>query len=124
MSIGFSGINIMAKDPVKSFEFYKGLGLSVSEEAAPDDEYYGASFRIGDDAALWIWRDNETCDAENKGRMTIQIVLGTGGLENMQKNYQEYKAKGYAFSEPEKQFYGGWEMNLTDPDGNKILFLN
>jgi len=124
MSIKFSGINIMAKDPVKSFEFYKGLGLPVSEEASPDDKYYGASFHIGDGAALWIWRDDGGNDTENTGRMTIQIVLGMGGLENMQKNYQAYKAKGYAISEPEKQFYGGWEMQLTDPDGNKILFLD
>ena len=124
MPINFSGINIDAKDPVKSFEFYKGLGLPVSEEAAPDDKYYGASFRIGDNAALWIWRDDSENETENTGRMTIQIVLGMGGLENMRKNYQEYKSKGYAVSEPEKQFYGGWEMNLTDPDGNKILFLD
>ena len=114
----------MAKDPVKSFEFYKGLGLPVSEEASPNDEYYGASFRIGDGATLWIWRDNEANDSENIGRTTIQIVLGTGGVENMQKKYSEYKTKGYAISEPKKQFYGGWEMNLFDPDGNKILFLD
>ena len=124
MSIVFSGINIMAKDPVKSFEFYKGLGLPVSEEVAPDDEYYGASFRIGDGAALWIWRDDEGIDTENTEHMRIQIVLSTDGLENMQMSYRKYMGMGYAVSEPEKQFYGGWEMNLTDPDGNKILFMD
>jgi len=30
MSIKFSGINIHSKDPVNSFEFYKGLGLTVT----------------------------------------------------------------------------------------------
>ena len=124
MAIKFSGINIHAKDPVKSFEFYKGLGLTVSEEVTdPNNEWYGASFDIGG-ATLWIWRDNSGNNTENIGRMTIQIVLGMGGLEDMRKSYREYKIKGYAVSEPEKQFYGGWEMNLTDPDGNKILFLD
>ena len=38
MQIHFSGINIHAKDPVKSFEFYKGMGLNVKEEAEPESE--------------------------------------------------------------------------------------
>ena len=43
MSIKFSGINIHSKDPVNSFEFYKGLGLTVSEEVSDsNNEWYGA----------------------------------------------------------------------------------
>ena len=37
MAIKFTGINIHAKDPVKTFEFYEGLGLTVKTEVAADD---------------------------------------------------------------------------------------
>ena len=121
MSIMFSGINIMAKDPVKSFEFYKGLGLPINEEAAPDDEHYGASLRIGDNMSLWIWRDDDSNDVRSTGRTTIQIVLG---LEDIDKSHAEFKKMGYAVSDVEQMFYGGREMNLIDPDGNHILFLD
>jgi uncharacterized glyoxalase superfamily protein PhnB len=121
MSIKFSGINIHSKDPVKSFEFYKGLGLTVSEEVTdPNNEWYGASFDIGG-SALWIWRDNSGNDTDSNGRMTVEIVMG---LEDIDKSYTEFMEKGYAVSEVEKMFYGGREMKLTDPDGNKILFLD
>ena len=120
MSIKFSGINIMAKDPVKSFEFYKGLGLPIKEEADPNDKYYGASFNIGGESTLWIWRNDENASGVTE-KESLQIVLG---LEDIDKSYTEFKNEGYAVSEVELMFYGGKEMNLTDPDGNKILFLD
>lgn len=120
MSIKFSGINIHSKDPVKSFEFYKGLGLTVKEEVEANNEWYGASFDISG-STLWIWRDKNGDNTENNGRMTIQIVIG---CEDINKSYSEFKEKGYAVSEVELMFYGGKEMNLVDPDGNKILFLD
>ena len=123
MAIKFSGINIHAKDPVKSFGFYKGLGFTVTEEAAADSEYYGATFDLGG-STLWIWRDDGDNAVENNRRKTIEIVLGMDGLEDMQESYKKLITMGYAISEPKKQFYGGWEMKLTDPDGNRILFLD
>jgi len=121
MSIKFSGINIISKDPIKSFEFYKGLGLKVTEEANPNSASYGASFFLNAGNPLWIWRDNNGNDTENMGRTTLQIVLG---LDDIDKTYSDLKNKGYAVSEIELMSYGGREMNLTDPDGNKILFLD
>jgi predicted enzyme related to lactoylglutathione lyase len=118
MAIRFAGMNINAKDPVKSFEFYKGLGLTVTEEAAPDDEWYGASFDIGG-ATLWIWRDHEGVTGSEKP--PILIVLKT---DDMDGDYAKLKAAGFAITAPETMFYGGREMRLTDPDSNQILFLN
>ena len=120
MQIHFSGINIHAKDPVKSFEFYKGMGLNVKEEAEPESEWYGAGFDLGSGSVLWIWRD-KSGDTESTGRMSIQLVIG---CNDMDKTYTDLIAKGYAVTVPEMMFYGGREMNLTDPDGNKILFLD
>lgn len=117
MSITFSGINIHAKDPVKSFEFYKGIGLPVKTEAALDDNWYGAEFDIGG-SILWIWRDH--AGASCSVNPPIQIVLN---CTDIKQSFTELKSAGYDVTEPELMFYNGWEMNLTDPDGNKILFL-
>jgi len=133
--VTFSGINIYAKDPVKSYEFYKGLGFTEKTEADPGDEWYGAEFDLGGESVLWIWRDNGGTDADaetgagavvvdgadNVGRLTLQIVVKCDDIDG---TYEELKSKGYAISEPKLMFYGGNEMNLVDPDGNKILFLD
>ena len=119
MSIKFQGINTHAKDPVKTFEFYKGIGLTVSEEAAPDDEWYGASFDIGNGSLLWVWREHEGANGGQKS--PIQIVFHS---TDMDADYIALKEKGYDITEPELMFYGGREMKLTDPDGNSILFLD
>ena len=121
MQIHFSGTNIHAKDPVKSFEFYKGIGLKVKTEVDSEDEWYGAEFDLGCESVLWIWRDNSGDNTETTGRMTIQLVLK---CDDMDKSYADLTAKGYAVTAPELMFYGGREMNMSDPDGNKILFLD
>ena len=124
MAIKFSGINITSKDAYKAYEFYKGLGLTVKEIGDdPNSKWWNASFHING-STLWILKDHSGENAENTGRATIQIVLGFDGLDDMQESYKKYKSMGYAVSEPEKQFYGGWEMNLIDLDGNMILFLD
>lgn len=121
MQVHFSGINVHAKDPVKSFAFYKGIGLKVKTTAEPDNEWYGAEFDLGGDAVLWIWRDNSGSHAESTGRMILQLVIK---CDDMDMTYAHLTEKGYAITAPETMFYGGREMNLTDPDGNKILFLD
>jgi predicted enzyme related to lactoylglutathione lyase len=138
MNVRFSGINIHAKDPVKSFEFYKGLGFPVTEEAEPDSVYYGASFDLGG-STLWIWRDGGGETAGNikrvtdesktptdpetsvKSKVLIEIVLS---CPDMDITYTHLIAKGYTLTAPELMFYGGREMKLSDPDGNRILFLD
>ncbi|MDR2502610.1 MAG: VOC family protein [Oscillospiraceae bacterium] len=118
MAITFTGVNINAKDPVKSYEFYKGLGMRVKTEAAPDDEWYGASFDLGG-GTLWIWRDHDGVSASEKP--PIIIVLTSGDMDS---DYAALKAADYAVTAPETMFYGGREMHLTDPDGNQLLVLN
>jgi uncharacterized glyoxalase superfamily protein PhnB len=117
MAISFSGINIAAKDPVKSFEFYRGLGLAVKTEAAADDEWYGAELDIGG-GTLWIWRDRDGAQGSEKPPITIVLKAS-----DMDGDYAALKSRGYAVGEPELMFYGGKEMSLTDPDGNQLLFL-
>ncbi|MFC2038208.1 VOC family protein [Chloroflexota bacterium] len=118
MGFTYLGVNIYAKDPVKSFQFYKGIGLTVENEGNPDSDWFGALFKLLDyeDApTLWIWRDTENKAIKNN------IVMK---CEDIDQTYQELKEKGYAVDPPEMQFYGGREMNLVDPDGNEVLFLS
>ena len=75
-------------------------------------------------STLWIWRGDSDKAAKSSGGNTIEIVLGTDGVEDMQESYKKLSNMGYAVSKPEKEDYGGWEMKLTDPDGNEILFMD
>jgi len=120
MAILFSGINILSKDAYKAYEFYKGLGFPVKEvDDDPKSEWWCAQFDING-STLWIWKDHSGNTAENS-RVAVNFVVT---CEDIEKSYEEFKSKGYAVTKPEKMFYGGWEMNLTDLDGNHILFLN
>ena len=110
MAIHFGGINFCTKNPEKVYEFYKNMGLEIKEEPDTNDEHYGASFALGGDSTLWIWRSEG-----------VQLVIG---CDDMDETYAELSAKGYAVTPPELMFYGGREMTLTDPMGNKILFLD
>ncbi|MCL2407146.1 MAG: VOC family protein [Defluviitaleaceae bacterium] len=126
MVIKLSGFNIYAKDPVKAYEFYKGLGFVFGEvddmpaSGEAPGEYWCASFASG--VTVWIWNDTNENDTPRHSRN--ELVIDCGGLDGMNALYEELLGKGYAISKPEKQFYGGWEMNLIDLDGNKILFLD
>ena len=119
MGVTFSGINILAKDPEKSFNFYKGLGFAAKEEGDPASEWFGAELDFGGNI-LWIWRDNSGNHAEGAVRTTLQIVID---CRDIHESFKVFKTAGYDVTQPQKMFYGGWEMNLADPDGNKILFL-
>ena len=118
MAIIFEGINIFSKDAYKAYEFYKGLGFPVKEVGDnPNDEWWCAQLDING-SILWIWKDHDNIQS---GGQAIQLVIK---CEDIQKSYEEFKEKGYDVSQPEEVFYGGWEMNLIDLDGNRILFLD
>jgi len=40
------------------------------------------------------------------------------------ETYKELKEKGYTVTDSVLMFYGDYEMKLTDPGGNEILFLS
>ena len=119
MAIKFSGINIFSKDAMAAYEFYKGLGLAANKvDEDYSNQWWCAEFDING-STLWIWKGQDGNSAN-----CVELVMNCCGLDAMNKLYEDLKAKGYAVSKPEQQFYGGWEMHLVDPDGNKILFLD
>ncbi len=118
MGITFSCINIYSKNPEQSFEFYKGLGLTVEKEGDPSTDWYGGVFKLLDyenAPILCIWRNTDNREIRNN------IVMH---CDDIDQTYMELKEKGYAISMPEMQFYGDKEMKLIDADGNEILFLS
>lgn len=118
MDIKFSCINFYSKEPDKMFEFYKGLGLKVKTEGDSSSEWYGAGFTLTDfedGPEMYIWRNTDNRVRKN------EIVFH---CENIHETYNTLKEKGYAVTQPELMFYGDYEMKLTDPDGNEILFLS
>ena len=117
MAIHFDGINILSKDAYKAYEFYKGLGFNVKEvDSDYNSEWWCAQFDING-STLWIWKSRDVNTVENGAHKSIIFVVR---CDDIQESYKEFKEKGYAVSQPKKMFYGNWEMNLTDPDGNEI----
>ena len=115
MAISFSGINIYTKDPAKSLEFYKGLGLQVVNEGDLKTAWFGAELKFGE-LTIWIWSDKEgKCNVKNNFVIHCDDILET---------HNELRSKGYNISEPELMFYGDYEMKLYDADENLLLFLS
>lgn len=100
--------------------FYKKLGFRVLEESAPDNQWYGAMLALQDDdnePVIWIWRSPE--DAETT--VCNHFVFTTNG--KLKETYESIKSAGITCDPPFTAVWGGQELNLTDPDGNQLLFL-
>lgn len=120
MDFKFSGVNISSTDPVRTFEFYQKLGFRITEECAPDSKWYGATFALTDEAdqpQIWVWRrqDGDTDCVCNL------LVFDTG--DKLDEVYARFRQAGVECEPPATAVWGGRELMLTDPDGNRLLFL-
>lgn len=80
----------------------------------PDSEYYGASLALsdcGNAPLLRIWR------AAAEHARTSKLVFNTDDL------HARITAAGTECAPPTTADWGGMELLLTDPDGNRLLFL-
>ena len=64
---------------------------------------------------MYIQRNTDNRDRRN------EIVLH---CDDIFETYKELKEKGYTVTDSVLMFYGDYEMKLTDPGGNEILFLS
>lgn len=112
-----SGINLSSKDPKSLAEFYKKLGVDIYVDG---NNYDGWNLGEKDDEnriSIWVWDENKW-ECSNNGFVTI--VLST---DDIQAEYLKLKEILIDVKPPFKAGWGGMELKIEDPDGNKILIL-
>ncbi len=112
----FQCINISSTNPKALVEFYnQKLGVPILEM---DENYDGVSLGfVADAPCITIWDENKW-GKSNEG--AVNLVFGCDDLD---KTYAELKAKGVELDQPMIAAWGGQELPLLDPDGNKVLLL-
>ena len=63
--------------------------------------------------------------SEVRGRTTEpHRIMVNLGVDDIQKEYQDLKAKRVVFLRPpEKEHWGGWVSTFSDPDGNTLQLI-
>lgn len=112
-----SGINLSSKEPKALAEFYLKIGVAIFVDG---DNYDGWNLGEKEDKnrmTIWIWDENKW-ETSNEGFVTI--VLSTDDIES---EYARLKDLRLDIKPPFRASWGGIELKLEDPDGNKILIL-
>lgn len=114
MSAKFECINISSKQPETLAKYYETIGISVY---CPFGCYDG--FRIGkeDEGYVCVWDENKW------GKSTAGYTTLVFKVDNLQKTYESLIANGISVLPPKTTAWGGQELLLEDPDGNKIILL-
>ena len=114
--IKFRGMNISSKDPKRLALFYRDiLGVTMLED---DPNFDGVTFGNNEnEPVFWIW------DEKNWGQSNTGTVTFVFDSDNLDKTYEELKAKGVGLEPPKTASWGGRELIVKDPDGNTVLFL-
>lgn len=109
-------MNISSKDIKNLVDFYHHyLGIPIVFEGYGDYDGVQLGF-IKDAPTICIWD-------ESKWEPYEGIVNLVFRCDNIDKTYQELVQKGLKVKPPYTAVWGGKEMSLSDPDGNKILIL-
>ena len=115
MEIKFKCVNITSKNPKELADFYRKIGFPVYVD---DNDYDGWFLgRPHDDGGVCVWDENRWGRATEG---TLTIVLDVNDLN---VTYEELKKKGLDIDPPRTTDWGGTELVMTDPDGNKIIIL-
>lgn len=111
----FQCVNISSKDPKALADFYRSIGAPVFVE---NDCYDG--WNIGDPEKggyVCCWDENIW------GKSTAGFVTIVLNSDDVQKTYEELRAKGFEIDPPQTAVWGGQELTFRDPDGNPVLIL-
>ncbi|WP_239256383.1 VOC family protein [Listeria ilorinensis] len=114
----FICVNISTEDPAELVAFYhEKLGMPITFEGY--GEYDGAKLAFGEQApGIIIWNSGKWGkSSESK----VELVFAASGT--LDEMYEELRAKNVEIPEPRLAEWGGRELNLLDPDGNKIMIL-
>ena len=120
----FCGMNISSKNPEAMVRFYtEVLGIPALANKSPDTTASGVSYdgtEIGFDpmqTRIFIWDENKW------GKSNFGTVTFVFKCEDVDMTYKNIKEKGVDVAPPVLTQYGGKELALKDPDGNKVLIL-
>jgi predicted enzyme related to lactoylglutathione lyase len=109
-------VNISSKEVKGLVDFYHGiLGIPMVFEGYGDYDGVQLGFRK-DAPTLCIWDENKWGAYEG----IVNLVFGCDSLD---QTYQELKSKGLEIDPPYKAAWGGRELLLNDPEGNKLMLL-
>ena len=114
--IKFSGIHISSKDPKRIALFYRDvLGWVMIDDGSTFD---GVRFEGRDDNPIvWIWDENK------HGKMNEGAVYFTFDCPDPDAMFKKLTEKGVTLDPPKMCSWGGKELLVIDPDGNKILLV-
>lgn len=117
MIIGFHCVNISSSDPERLVRFYnEQLGVPI---LLKDEEGYdGAELGFIEDAPVIVIWDENKWGKSSEG--PVNLVFRCDDLD---KTYEELREKGVKLNPPITAVWGGKELPLRDPDGNKVLLL-
>ena len=111
----FKCVNISSKDPEALAAFYQAIGAPVVIEDGCYDGWF-----IGDPAqggTVCVWNENSW------GKSTAGFVTVVLETDDVQKTYEEIRAKGIEIDPPQTADWGGQELVFKDPDGNIVMLL-
>lgn len=108
-------VNISSKDPKTLADFYRAIGAPVFVENGCYDGWNIGNPAKGGYVCCW---DENTWGKSAAGFVTI--VLNS---DDVQKTYEELKAKGMDVDPPRTADWGGKELAFKDPDGNIVMIL-
>ena len=108
-------VSIPARDQYKSLAFYtEKLGFKLVTDQPHDDKQRWIEMRIGGSDTHFVLF---TMDEAHIGG----FFNGALACDNVEKTYEELKAKGVEFlTSPQKQHWGTFAI-LKDIDGNQFL---
>lgn len=112
----FGGINLSSRNPEALTKFYtEKLGVPRLDDS---QNYDGAQIGFNpNEPRVWIW-DEILWGKSHTGSVTLVFYC-----DSLDQTYDELTAKGVSLSPPVTAAWGGKELSLTDPDGNRVLFL-
>jgi catechol 2,3-dioxygenase-like lactoylglutathione lyase family enzyme len=113
----FYGINISSPNPEQLARFYnEKLGVPILQK--DQNGYDGAELGFMEGAPVIVIWDEKRWGKSSEG--PVNFVFRCDDLD---KTYEELRARGLAIGPPSTTDWGGKELIFQDPDGNKVLLL-
>ena len=109
--VKFDHMNLPVNDPKASRDWYvNNFGFEVEFEVPERN-----TIAIKDDAdfTIFLYQPQGTL-AGTKCSLTLRV-------EDVEKKYEELRARGIAFENPPGKYFWGYGADLRDPDGYQVL---